>query len=99
MDVVASANLRSRRIALLNGLFLQTGIEFSRDGFEQLEWLAPLQPTGIAITHADATEHIGAVVELSCATRLPLAYVNSGLALPGALAPADPTQLAERLLP
>ena len=66
---------------------------------ELLERLAPLRPTGIAMTHADATEHVGAVVELACATRLPLAYVNSGLALPGALAPADPVAIAERLLP
>lgn len=66
---------------------------------ELVERLSPLGATGITMTHADATEHIGAVVELSCATRLPLSYVNSGLALPGALAPADPVALAERLLP
>jgi len=66
---------------------------------EQVERLAPLQPTGITMTHADATDHIGAVVELACATRLPLSYVNSGLELPGALAPADPVAIAERLLP
>lgn len=65
---------------------------------ELFERLAPLEPTGIAMTHADATDHIGTVVELSCATRLPLSYVNSGLELPGALAPADPAALAERLL-
>ncbi|MBB4660980.1 hypothetical protein [Conexibacter arvalis] len=65
---------------------------------ELVERLAPLGATGIAMTHADATDHIGAVVELACATRLPLAYVNSGVELPGALAPADPHALAERLL-
>jgi flagellar biosynthesis GTPase FlhF len=66
---------------------------------ELVERLGPLQPTGITMTHADATDHIGAVVELACATRLPLSYVNSGLELPGALAPADPVAIAERLLP
>jgi flagellar biosynthesis GTPase FlhF len=66
---------------------------------ELVERLAPLEPTAMVMTHADATEHIGAVVELSCATRLPLSYVNGGLDLPGALAPADPLALAERLLP
>ncbi len=65
---------------------------------ELVERLAPLQPTGIAMTHGDATDHIGAVVELSCATRLPLAYVNDGLELPGSFAPADPSRIAERLL-
>ncbi|MDO8188221.1 hypothetical protein Q5424_17080 [Conexibacter sp. JD483] len=65
---------------------------------EQVERLAPLQPSGIAMTHGDATDHIGAVVELACATRLPLAYVNDGLELPGSFAPADPSRIAERLL-
>jgi hypothetical protein len=64
-----------------------------------VERLAPLRPTGIAMTHADATGYVGAVVELACATRLPLSYVNSGVALPGALAPADPDRIAEWLLP
>jgi len=40
VDLVTSANLRSRRISPLNGLFLQTGIEFSQHGFEHLEWVA-----------------------------------------------------------
>jgi len=65
---------------------------------EQVERLAVLRPTGIAMTHGDATSHIGAVVELACATRLPLAYVNEGLELPGSFAPADPSRIAERLL-
>jgi flagellar biosynthesis GTPase FlhF len=66
---------------------------------ELVERLAPLRPNGVAMTHADATGHVGAVVELACATRLPLAYVNEGLALPGALRPADPILIAERMLP
>lgn len=65
---------------------------------ELVERLAPLGPTGLSMTHGDSTEHIGAVVELSCATRLPLSYVNAGLELPGSFAPADPLQLAERML-
>jgi flagellar biosynthesis protein FlhF len=63
------------------------------------ERLAPLRPTALAMTHADATDHVGTVVELACATGLPLAYVADGIALPGALAPADPARMAERLLP
>ncbi|MDO8211390.1 hypothetical protein [Conexibacter sp. CPCC 206217] len=65
---------------------------------ELVERLAPLAPTGLSMTHGDSTAHIGAVVELSCATRLPLSYVNAGLELPGSFAPADPLQLAERML-
>ena len=59
------------------------------------ERLAPLKPSGIALSHADATGHLGTVVELACTTRLPLAYV----AARDELAPADPYALAERLLP
>jgi flagellar biosynthesis protein FlhF len=66
---------------------------------ELLERLAPLQPTAIAITHADETDQIAVAVELACTAGLPLAYVNDGLDLPGALAPVDPGRLAEALLP
>jgi flagellar biosynthesis GTPase FlhF len=59
------------------------------------ERLAPLKPSGIALSHADATAHLGVVVELACTTRLPLAYVAERTRF----APADPHALAERLLP
>jgi flagellar biosynthesis protein FlhF len=62
---------------------------------ELQERLAPLKPSGIALTHADATRHLGAVVELACTTRLPLGWVAER----DGLAPADPTAIAERLLP
>jgi flagellar biosynthesis GTPase FlhF len=62
---------------------------------ELQERLAPLKPSGIALTHADATRHIGAVVELACTTRLPLGWVAER----DGLVPADPTAIAERLLP
>jgi hypothetical protein len=65
------------------------------------ERLAPLAPTGIALAAAaarggDPHDQLGAALELACTTRLPLAYVLSD---DGAIAPADPTTLAERLLP
>jgi flagellar biosynthesis GTPase FlhF len=65
---------------------------------EQLERLAPLRPGAIALTHADATDHVGALVELACTTALPFAYVADGRALPGGLRHADAAELAERLL-
>ena len=61
--------------------------------------LEPLRPSGIAVTHADATRHLGAVVELACTSRLPLAYTAAGAAGADGFAPADPVALAERLLP
>ncbi len=57
------------------------------------ERLAPLAPTGIALACGPSSAP-GAALELACTTRLPLAYV-----LDGTIAPADPTSLAERLLP
>jgi hypothetical protein len=64
------------------------------------ERLAPLAPTGIALAAAarggDPHNQLGAALELACTTRLPLAYVLSD---DGAIAPADATTLAERLLP
>lgn len=62
-----------------------------------VERLAPLAPTGIALACEHPAQPLGAAVELACTTRLPLAYVRDGHA--GAIAPADPTAIAERLLP
>jgi flagellar biosynthesis GTPase FlhF len=60
--------------------------------------LAPLSPTGIVVTHADETDQLGAAVELSLETRLPIMFIHDGLDLPGALSPAQPSSVAERLL-
>jgi flagellar biosynthesis GTPase FlhF len=65
---------------------------------EQLDRFAPLKPSALTLTHADATDHIGAIVELACTSALPLAYVADGRALPGGLTHPDPAALAERLL-
>ncbi|HET6448757.1 MAG TPA: hypothetical protein VFG31_06565 [Conexibacter sp.] len=60
-----------------------------------LDRLRPLSPTALAL-YVDAEDaSLGAALELACHTRLPLAYVHDG----AGIAPADPTQLAERLLP
>lgn len=60
--------------------------------------LVPLAPTGIIVTHADETDQLGTAVELSLETGLPVVYIHDGLELPGALVPADPAAIAERLL-
>jgi hypothetical protein len=60
--------------------------------------MAPLSPSGLIVTHADETDQLGTAVELSLESGLPLVYIHSGLELSGALAPADPTATAERLL-
>ena len=57
--------------------------------------LAPLGLTHLALTHADQTARPGAPVELAIRTRRPLSYV----ATRDEVAPADPLELAGRLLP
>ena len=51
------------------------------------------------MTHVDETDQLGVAVDLACDSGLPLAYLHDGLALPGALVPADPQDIAGRLLP
>ena len=63
-----------------------------------LKALAPLSPSGIVVTHVDETDQLGTAIELSLESGLPLVYIHDGLDLPGALAPADPAAIAERLL-
>lgn len=58
-----------------------------------LDRLGPLSPTALAIDAQDA--QLGAALELACTTRLPIAYALQA----GAISPADPTALVERLLP
>jgi len=57
--------------------------------------LQPLSPTALAVSFDAEDAQIGAPVELACTTRLPVAYVQGETGI----APADPTTLAERLLP
>jgi hypothetical protein len=60
------------------------------------ERLAPFAPTGIALVCGQtAPSSLAAALELACHTRVPLAYVLDA----GTITPADPTTLAERLLP
>jgi len=61
--------------------------------------LQALAPTGIVITHVDETDQLGVAVDLASDSGLPVAYLHDGLALPGALVPADPQDIAGRLLP
>jgi hypothetical protein len=60
-----------------------------------LDRLQPLGPTAIALSVDAPDAAVGAVLELACGTRLPIAYVQDG----AGIAPVDPIRLAERLLP
>jgi flagellar biosynthesis GTPase FlhF len=66
---------------------------------ELVEGFAPLGVTALALTHADETAHLGHAVHLAMSTAVPLSYVGRGTAVPEGLAPADPHDLAARLVP
>jgi flagellar biosynthesis protein FlhF len=66
---------------------------------ELAELLAPLGPTRIALTHMDATTHIGGLLDYSIREDRPISYVSEGTGVPTGLSPADPEQLAGQLLP
>ncbi|HEU4703129.1 MAG TPA: hypothetical protein VFS37_11670 [Conexibacter sp.] len=60
-----------------------------------LDRLQPLAPTALTLSLDAYDANAGAAVELACTSRLPILYVQDGRGI----APADPTKLAERLLP
>jgi flagellar biosynthesis GTPase FlhF len=64
-------------------------------GDELAAALAPLGVTHVVLTHSDQTARPGAPVELAISTRRGLSYVTER----DAIEPADPAQLAKRLLP
>jgi hypothetical protein len=61
----------------------------------QLDRLRPLVPTAIALALDAHDGQLGAALELACTTRLPILYIQRH----GAISPADPATLAERMLP
>src|SRR5207248_9916232 len=71
----------------------------AESGRRLLASLAPLNPTGIAITHADETDQLGIAVELACASGIPIALLHDGLDLVRAMSAPDAHELANRLLP
>jgi flagellar biosynthesis GTPase FlhF len=62
---------------------------------EQYAALAPLAVTDMALTHADATTRPGAPIELAIAAHRPVSYFCTR----DGVDPADPADLAQRLLP
>jgi flagellar biosynthesis GTPase FlhF len=71
----------------------------TRAGVNLIEGFAALAPSGIVITHADETDHLGVAIELARDSGIPVAFVHEGLELDRALSVADPFMLARRLLP
>lgn len=57
-----------------------------------------LQPSAVAITHADETDQLAVAVEIAVANHTPLAYFHSGTDHRNALSIVDPPAVAQRLL-
>jgi flagellar biosynthesis GTPase FlhF len=57
-----------------------------------------LNPSAVAITHADETDHLAVVVEIAIANRIPLAYFHAGTDHRKAMSAIDASVLARRLL-
>ena len=70
----------------------------AQTGRRLLAGLAPLRPTGLALSHADETDQLGIAVELAFAGRIPVNYIHEGLDIETALSAVEPVGIAERLL-
>ncbi len=57
-----------------------------------------LNPSAVAITHADETDQLAVVVEIAVANRIPLAYFHAGTDHRSALSAVDAGTLAQQLL-
>ena len=66
---------------------------------ELAELLEPLGLTRLALTHMDATTHVGALLDYAIREERPISYVSEGTGVPGGLEPADPEALAALMLP
>jgi flagellar biosynthesis protein FlhF len=71
----------------------------ARAADELVRAAAPLRPQAIVVTHVDETDGIGIALEAAILHGLPVAWTHEGRSVDGALRPADPAQLAERMLP
>jgi flagellar biosynthesis GTPase FlhF len=92
-----AAELRSLN---LDAVYIAVPATFSVHAARKLiDGFAALGADGIAVTHADEADQLGIAAELSHISGMPVAYINDGLELDGALAAADPASLASRLLP
>src|SRR4051812_11589467 len=66
---------------------------------ELADSLEPLRPSRIALTHMDATTHVGGLLDYAIRQQRPISYTSEGTGVPGDLAPADPDKLAGLLIP
>jgi Meckel syndrome type 1 protein len=95
-DRAAAALMRDlRRIGVTERHAVLAATTAAPAAREVLGALAPLAPTALALTHADASDAIGGAIEAAIRARLPLSYVASATGVQ----PADPQVLAAVVLP
>jgi flagellar biosynthesis GTPase FlhF len=83
-----------------DGVYLTVPATFTARAAARLtEGFAPLGLEGLVATHVDEADQLGVVTELSMQTGLPLSHSYAGVDVPMSLAPMDPEQLAEVVLP
>jgi flagellar biosynthesis GTPase FlhF len=84
----------------LDAVYLVVPATLSASAARQLlDGLMPIGLSALVISHADETDELGTVAELAFQSGLPVVFIHGGLALDGALVPAHPAHVAERLLP
>jgi flagellar biosynthesis protein FlhF len=84
----------------LDGVYLTVPATFTARAAARLtEGFAPLGLEGVVATHVDEADQLGVVAELSMQTGLPVSHSHAGVDVTRSLAPMDPEQLAEVLLP
>jgi flagellar biosynthesis GTPase FlhF len=64
-----------------------------------LSGFGALNPSAVAITHADETDQLAVIVEIAIAHRIPLAYVHAGTDHRTSLSAAKAAELARQLFP
>jgi flagellar biosynthesis GTPase FlhF len=84
----------------LDGVYLTVPAPFTARAAARLtEGFAPLGLEGLVATHVDEADQLGVIAELSMQTGLPLSHSHAGVDVTRSLAPMDPEQLAEVVLP
>ncbi|MGH2890965.1 MAG: hypothetical protein ACRDNJ_15200, partial [Solirubrobacteraceae bacterium] len=95
IDVIAEA-LRSFE---LDGIYLAVPATLSLGaGARLIDGFSAFDLLGLVATHADETDQLGVIAELSMLSGIPLAATHGGLDLQNAIAPADPDRIAAQLL-
>ncbi len=68
------------------------------DLYGAIHQFSPLQPSSLAFTKLDETLTMGALINVSMKTDLPIRYISFGYPLPGEVQIADPEEITHKIL-